>query len=291
MNRTEEDLGIDSSINVEEEINKIIQTFQTDNVVLDKPTRIICIILYTCIFSCSVLLNLLVVVGVTRRREMRTTRNIFILQLSLADLLLVLTLPFTLTDVLHRTWILGNSPFLCRLTKTVPLVAVFCSSISIMVIAVDRYIVITKNYTRKAKHAWFSCGLTALFGTILAIPVFVRTGLYNMKEVVNNMRIMINGQYLRLEEYPDSRYKELENIHACIQDWRVGEQFNVSDRIWFTLFSTLLQFIIPLVVISTCYCRISIYLQANRHPCQRNSANQRKTNLLLFLISLIFSVR
>ena len=49
-----------------------------------------------------VVLNLLVVVGVTRRREMRTTRNIFILQLSLADLLLVLTLPFTLTDVLHR---------------------------------------------------------------------------------------------------------------------------------------------------------------------------------------------
>jgi len=32
MNRTEEDLGIDSSINVEEEINKIIQTFQVLNI-------------------------------------------------------------------------------------------------------------------------------------------------------------------------------------------------------------------------------------------------------------------
>ena len=45
----------------------------------------------------------------------------------------------------------------------------------------------------------------------------------------------------------------------------MGEQFLVNDRIWFTIFSTLFQFLIPFVVISTCYYKISVYLQVQIH--------------------------
>ena len=59
--------------------------------------------------------NLIVMITALWKKEMRTARNIFIFNLALSDLLLALSIPFTVIDALTRAWILPNSLASCRL--------------------------------------------------------------------------------------------------------------------------------------------------------------------------------
>ena len=75
---------------------------------------------------------------------MLTTRNIFIANLAISDILLCcFTMPLTLMDLLTKYWALGsNMEILCKLIGTTQATCVFFSSFSIVLIAVDRYLFI-----------------------------------------------------------------------------------------------------------------------------------------------------
>ena len=67
------------------------------------------IVLYSIIFLLSLSGNILVILTLTRIRKMRTITNLFLLNLSISDLLLsVLCMPFSLVALLLKDFIFGE---------------------------------------------------------------------------------------------------------------------------------------------------------------------------------------
>ena len=65
--------------------------------------------LYTLIFLLSIIGNSLVILTLIRNRRMRTVTNVFLLNLSISDLLLaVFCMPFTLIPQLMRNFVFGE---------------------------------------------------------------------------------------------------------------------------------------------------------------------------------------
>ena len=77
-----------------------------------KPADIITIPLYSLIFILAVIGNLLVIVTLIQNKRMRTVTNVFLLNLSISDLLVaVFCMPFTIIPILLQNFIFGE--FIC----------------------------------------------------------------------------------------------------------------------------------------------------------------------------------
>ena len=123
--------------------------------------------------------NILVVTAAIRQKALRTPRNAFIINLAVSDILLCLvTMPLTLVEIVNDHWPLGDSVVSCKASGGFQAVSVFVSTISITVIALDRYQLIVYP----AKDFLKRIGATAVLffiwflGFLLASPIFmVRT--------------------------------------------------------------------------------------------------------------------
>lgn len=71
---------------------------------------------------------------------MRTPRNMFIVNLAVADLLLcTVTMPLTLMEILTKYFPLGNYLLVCKTIGILQATSTYVSTISITTIALDRY--------------------------------------------------------------------------------------------------------------------------------------------------------
>uniref|UniRef100_A0A8C7U7G7 Opsin 4a (melanopsin) n=1 Tax=Oncorhynchus mykiss TaxID=8022 RepID=A0A8C7U7G7_ONCMY len=87
--------------------------------------------------------NFLVIYAFGRSRSLRTPANMFIINLAITDLLMCLTqAPIFFTTSMHKRWIFGEKG--CELYAFCGALFGICSMITLMVIAVDRYFVITR---------------------------------------------------------------------------------------------------------------------------------------------------
>ncbi|XP_035674328.1 neuromedin-U receptor 2-like [Branchiostoma floridae] len=99
---------------------------------------------YGAVFLVGVLGNLLVAVVVLKVPHMRSPTNYLLLNLSVADLLVLLVcMPVSLTETwVVYPWILGE--FICYFSPYMEFVTFHASTLTIMVISVERYFVICK---------------------------------------------------------------------------------------------------------------------------------------------------
>ncbi|KAM4607396.1 melanopsin-A [Polymixia lowei] len=87
--------------------------------------------------------NFLVIYAFSRSRSLRTPPNMFIINLAITDLLMCVTqAPIFFTTSMHKRWIFGEKG--CELYAFCGALFGICSMITLMVIAVDRYFVITR---------------------------------------------------------------------------------------------------------------------------------------------------
>ncbi|CAF96662.1 unnamed protein product, partial [Tetraodon nigroviridis] len=90
--------------------------------------------------------NFLVIYAFCRSRSLRTPANIFIINLAVADLLMCVTqTPIFFTTSMHKRWIFGEKG--CELYAFCGALFGICSMITLTVIAIDRYFVITRPLT------------------------------------------------------------------------------------------------------------------------------------------------
>ncbi|XP_041828986.1 melanopsin-A-like [Melanotaenia boesemani] len=177
--------------------------------------------------------NFLVIYAFSRSRSLRTPSNIFIINLAITDFLMCLTqTPIFFITSMHKQWIFGKKG--CELYAFCGALFGICSMMTLMVIAVDRYVVITRPLAslgvmshRKALSfvavAWvYSMGwsLPPLFGWSAYVPEGLMT--------------------------------------SCSWDYMT---FTPSVRSY-TMLLFIFVFFIPLFIIIFCYCRI---FRAIRH--------------------------
>ncbi|XP_061821284.1 C-C chemokine receptor type 9-like [Nerophis lumbriciformis] len=133
--------------------------------------------LFWTIFVLGALGNLMVVwIYTTVRNRLKTMTDVYLLNLAVADLLFLCTLPFWATDA-TKGWDFGVS--LCKVVSAVYRINFFSSMFLLMCISVDRYIAIvqvTKAQNWKKKRLFYSklaCVVVWLVSTLFALPEFL----------------------------------------------------------------------------------------------------------------------
>lgn len=218
----------------------------------------------------SVFANIFVCYVIAKNRHMHTVTNLFIANMAISDLLLAfLNVPLNITRNLMNEWTLGS--FLCHLLDFSLMVSVYVSTFTLTAIALDRQRVLLyplhPRMTRKRGM------LVLTFIWLLALCFALPFGIYtNVKEI--NMITY--------------------NIKRCRQSF--PDPSNKWGR-YLTIVTILVQYFIPLVVITCTYGRIVHKLWIRTHlgvvtENQRLMQIQakRKSIKLLVAVVVVFAV-
>ncbi|KAM6398798.1 putative G-protein coupled receptor 25 [Rhynochetos jubatus] len=180
-------------------------------------------VLYSFIFLLGLLGNLFVIVLMAKRSGGRRMVDTFVLNLAVADVIFVCTLPFwVVAGARGNRWPLGEG--LCKLSSYAIAVNRCSSILFLTALSVERYLVIRKVLDTKMvgsqKHIRVTCGIIWTVSLLLGAPSLV--------------------------------YRQLDGDDCWDED---GEEFSLA--------MVFLTFLLPLGIISFCYC--SIYCRLQRH--------------------------
>ncbi|MGH0139130.1 UNVERIFIED_CONTAM: hypothetical protein FKN15_068851 [Acipenser sinensis] len=222
---------------------------------------------YSLIILLGLVGNSLVIYMIVKYKNMRTVTNYFIANLALADLMVdSLCLPFTLVYTLLDEWKFGA--VMCHLVPYSQALSVHVSTLTLTVIALERHrcIVFHLGQRVSVRTSFVVIALTWLVAAILAGP------------------LAIFREY-RYEEIPSINLK----IAVCSEKWPHG---NNSDGTIYSLSMLLLQYVLPLGIISYAYVRIWIKLKNHVSPCSRSDSHyrRRKTTKMLVMVVVVFGV-
>ncbi|TRY91225.1 hypothetical protein DNTS_035562 [Danionella cerebrum] len=137
--------------------------------------------LYWIIVILGAIGNSLVVCIYTQfKNRLKSMTDVYLLNLALADLFFLCTLPFWAADSIYG-WTFGTP--LCKMVSAIYKINFFSSMFLLTCISVDRYIVIvqtTKAQNSKKARLWYSkliCVLTWVLATLMSIPevIFARS--------------------------------------------------------------------------------------------------------------------
>ncbi|CAH0554945.1 unnamed protein product [Brassicogethes aeneus] len=267
-------------VNRSKDVDQGLINSYTSNKAIEEPAYTYLIFFYGILILFGALGNTLVIIAVIRKPTMRTPRNMFILNLAIADwLLCTVTMPLTLMEILATYFPLGNSPFLCKTIGILQATSTFVSTISITAIALDRYQVIV--YPTRESLQLFGATLILLLiwvvAIILASPLLISKSLSHHVVELETTTLILN---------------------FCYEDWPVQH-----GRAYYSIFSLIFQYTLPIIIVSVAYIRISYKLRyrfaagfvssednSNRNRRQLRGRRLQKTNLLLGSIALIFCI-
>ncbi|XP_066429704.1 neuropeptide Y receptor type 2 isoform X2 [Eleutherodactylus coqui] len=229
--------------------------------------QVILILAYSTIILLGVIGNTLVIYVVIKFKTMRTVTNYFIANLAVADLMVnTLCLPFTLVYTLLDEWKFGI--VLCHLVTYAQGLAVHVSTVTLMVIALDRHRCIVYHLESKilTKICFIIIGVTWACSAILASPLAI------------------------FREYSLIVFSSDFQIQVCTEKWPTG-QFNFSTI--YSISMLLIQYILPLAIILYAYIRIWNKLKNHVSPGGGNDhyhQRRRKTTKMLVAVVVVFAV-
>lgn len=199
--------------------------------------------------------GLLLMVLLQRRAHLRIT-DIYLLHLALADLLLLFTLPFAVTQMLTG-WVFGN--FMCKLVGLLNQLNLVCGSLLLAGIGFDRYLaivhVVSSLQTRRPQTVHFICALLWLLCLALSMPNIVFCS-------VEARRVDQTWLQCHFNNY---------GIHSY--NWLLVSR----------LLTHVLCFLLPLVIMGYCYTAIVFTL----YHSQQNLVKQGAIRLAM-VVTLVF---
>ncbi|XP_023142944.1 probable G-protein coupled receptor 25 [Amphiprion ocellaris] len=216
-------------------------------------------VVYYLIFLSGFLGNLFVilVVGSKGRKSGRLV-DTFVLNLALADLVFVLTLPlWAVSASQHGYWNFGPAgDSLCKLSSYIIGVNRFSNIFFLTCMSIDRYLAIVKlmdsRYLRSSRCIHATCAAVWLTSLLLGIPSLV---------------------YRRVESIGDGQ--------ACVEDNSTALFIGMS------LTMTFLTFVFPVVIIVLCYGTIIMHLNKHRVAAGNPRAQARCRHSLKMVLCII----
>ncbi|KAM4542668.1 prolactin releasing hormone 2 receptor [Odontesthes bonariensis] len=234
-------------------------------------------LLFIPLYSAVVLIacsgNLLLLFLIWRNKKRHNTTNFLISNLALVDLVMCLfCVPLTASYAFDRRgWVFGYH--MCHVVTVMQSAAVYAAVLSLMAIAVDRYVVVAYPIRKRAGCQF--CGalvvLIWLSSLALSTPIAMHT------------------------VYLDLHAAGLE-MHVCEEFWDGQEQ----GRFIYSCFSLFFSYFVPLAAVSISYCAISYHLKKRttsgltacselRSARAAWSRRRRKTFCLLLVSVLCFA--
>ena len=222
--------------------------------------------LYAIIFLISVVGNSLVCIVVARRRRMRTVTNLFVLNLAVSDLAITcICIPFDIpVQENNYKWPYGG--FACKLIYPLQTAAMFASIFTLTAVSINRFWAIVYPLRKQMTkiHAVYAIIIIWILCIILTMPyAFV----------------------LKLDEM----------AMECNEYWP-----GINYRKAYTASLFVLQYLLPLVVITLSYLNIAIELQYCSNAKNSSVANAvlqnahrreaRKVVRMLIVVTLLFAL-
>lgn len=190
------------------------------------PFNITMVVIYNIVFIVGLLGNSLAIFVVVRYAKMKTVTNIYILNLALADELYILGIPFVGTNSLLSYWPYGD--FFCKVCMTTDTMSQFTSTFCLTAMSIDRYLAVVHPIRsakwRKPQAAKVVSAMVWVVSFLVVLPGTIYTGVQ-------------------------------EEFNTCNFTW--PEPQNLWSVV-FILYTTILGFFGPLVVICLCYLLIII---------------------------------
>ncbi|XP_037542241.1 C-X-C chemokine receptor type 1 [Nematolebias whitei] len=209
-------------------------------------------VVYIIVFVFSIVGNSVVMFVVCTMKKNRTSTDIYLMHLAMADFLFCLTLPFYAADS-HFGWIFGN--FLCKLLSGFQEVSVYSGVFLLACISVDRYFAIVRATRRLFSHHMLVkviCGVVWLVAGVLSLPVAIK------KEKIYADDLGIDICY--------------ENITG-----ESSERWRISIRV----LRHTVGFFLPLVVMAVCYSWTVVTLFHTR--------NHRKYKVMRVILTVVLA--
>lgn len=181
-------------------------------------------IIYIIVFVFSMVGNSVVIFVVCTLEKSRTSTDIYLMHLAIADFLFCLSLPFWALDG-HYGWVFGD--FLCKLMSGFQETSVYSGVFLLACISVDRYFAIVRATRRLSSHhlvVKVICGVVWLIAAALSLPVAIN-------------REKIYGEDLG----HDICYENLTGESS--ENWRISKR----------VLRHTVGFFLPLVVMAVCY--------------------------------------
>lgn len=192
----------------------------------------ITLVVFSLIFALGVLGNSLVITVLARSKpgKPRGTTNLFILNLSIADLAyLLFCIPFQATVYVLPTWVLGA--FICKFTHYFFTVSMLVSIFTLAAMSVDRYVAIVhsrrSSSLRVSRNALLGVGFIWTLSFAMASPVAYHQGLF---------------------------HQDGSNQTFCWEQWP-----NQSHKKAYVVCTFVFGYLLPLLLICFCYAKVGAW--------------------------------
>lgn len=216
-------------------------------------------VVYGCNFVIGIVGNSMVVAVIYCYMKLKTVANVFVLNLAVSDLTFVLTLPMWATfTATGYHWPFGG--FLCKASAGLVIFNLYTSIFFLTALSIDRYLAIVhpmrSRRRRTLLYARLTCVLIWVFAFVLSVPTAYT------RDVL-----------------------KIENRTVC---GVLHQSEHIGLLVALSVLKSVLGFLVPFLVIMTCYCLIGRTLVGARSRIQR-STRSRDDEVLRMLAAAVLA--
>ncbi|KAM9183906.1 type-1 angiotensin II receptor [Mergus octosetaceus] len=213
---------------------------------------------YSIIFITGVLGNSLVVIVIYCYMKLKTVASIFLLNLALADLCFLITLPlWAAYTAMEYQWPFGNC--LCKLASAGISFNLYASVFLLTCLSIDRYLAIVHPVKSRIRRTMFVARITCItiwfLAGVASLPVIIHRDIFFA-----------------------------ENLNMTVCGFRYDNN-NTTLRVGLGLSKNLLGFLIPFLIILTSYTLIWKTLK-KAYQIQRNKT--RNDDIFKMIVAIVF---
>ncbi|XP_059413368.1 somatostatin receptor type 5-like [Carassius carassius] len=230
-----------------------------DSMSEEDSTKVLAVI-YVVVFIVGLTGNSLAIFVVLRYTKMKTVTNMYILNLAVADELYILGLPFLTTHNVLTYWPFGN--FLCRILMWADSISQFTSTFCLTVMSIDRYMAVVhpirSTRWRRPSVAKVINSMVWALSCLLTLPVII---------------------------YCDVQPE----LNTCNLSWPEPRELWSTA---FILYTAILGFFCPLLIICLCYLLIVIKVKSAgvRAGLSQRRRSEKKVTRMVVIIVVVFAL-